>query len=101
MRIIRFVSGGRVLFGNPADGGMATRLEGENLFSLRATGERVKVEKLLSPLVPTDILCIGLNYKDHAAESKSEIPKNPMLFIKASGTLNNPGDPIYILRRSS
>src|SRR6476620_1011747 len=100
MRIIRFMSGGRVMFGNPVDSGTATRLEGENLFSLRATGERVKIDKLLAPLVPTDILCIGLNYKDHAAESKSEIPKNPMLFIKGSNTLNNPGDEIVVPRRS-
>jgi 2-keto-4-pentenoate hydratase/2-oxohepta-3-ene-1,7-dioic acid hydratase in catechol pathway len=65
------------------------------------TDQTLRVEKLLSPLVPTDILCIGLNYRAHAAESGSAIPKNPMLFIKASGTLNNPGDPILIPRRST
>jgi 2-keto-4-pentenoate hydratase/2-oxohepta-3-ene-1,7-dioic acid hydratase in catechol pathway len=98
---MRFVSGNRELFGVPAEGGMAVRLEGEDLFSLKPTGERVKVEKVLAPLVPTDILCIGLNYRDHAAESNSPIPVNPMLFIKASNTLNNPGDPILVPRRSS
>jgi 2-keto-4-pentenoate hydratase/2-oxohepta-3-ene-1,7-dioic acid hydratase in catechol pathway len=46
-------------------------------------------------------LCIGRNYAAHAAESKSEVPKNPMLFIKASGTLNNPNDPISIPRLST
>jgi 2-keto-4-pentenoate hydratase/2-oxohepta-3-ene-1,7-dioic acid hydratase in catechol pathway len=101
MRIIRFMAGGRILFGQPIDEGMATRLDGPDLFSLKATGERVRVEKVLSPLVPTDILCIGLNYRDHAAESNSPIPVNPMLFIKASNTLNNPGDPILVPRRSS
>lgn len=94
------MSGSGVVFGEPMDGGMAMRLEGEDLFSLRKTGERVRVEKLLAPLVPVDILCIGLNYRDHAAESNSPIPVNPMLFIKASNTLNNPGDAIVVPRRS-
>ena len=99
---MRFWSGGREWFGEPAgDGLVAERLEGDDQFSLRRTGEQVPVEKVLAPLVPTDILCIGLNYRDHAAESNSPIPVNPMLFIKASGTLNNPGDPILVPRRSS
>jgi 2-keto-4-pentenoate hydratase/2-oxohepta-3-ene-1,7-dioic acid hydratase in catechol pathway len=50
--------------------------------------------------VPTDILCIGINYREHAAESGSAIPTNPVLFIKASNTLNNPFDPVPIPRRS-
>lgn len=100
MRIIRFLSANRVLFGEPAEEGMALRMEGEDLFSLRKTGERVKVEKMLAPLVPTDILCIGLNYRDHAAESNSPIPVNPMLFIKGSNTLNHPGGAIMVPKRS-
>ena len=59
------------------------------------------VDKLLAPIVPTDILCIGLNYREHAAESGSPVPRVPMLFIKSSNTLNNPGDPILIPRLSS
>jgi 2-keto-4-pentenoate hydratase/2-oxohepta-3-ene-1,7-dioic acid hydratase in catechol pathway len=65
------------------------------------TAEKLAIDKLLAPLVPTDILCIGLNYREHAAESKSEIPKHPMLFIKGSNTLNNPFDPVPVPRRSS
>lgn len=37
------------------------------------------------------IVCIGLNYRDHAAETGATIPRHPMLFIKASNTLNDPG----------
>src|SRR5438874_7425638 len=104
MRIIRFLSGGKICLGTPVDEGFASarRMEGELLSSsFRVTGDTLKVDKLLAPLVPTDILCIGLNYRDHAAESNSPIPKIPMLFIKASGTLNNPGDPIPVPRLSS
>ena len=104
MRIIRFLSGGKSYIGAAVDETLTTarRIEGELLSnSFRVAGDTFKVDKLLAPLVPTDILCIGLNYRDHAAESSSPIPKIPMLFIKASGTLNNPGDPIPVPRLSS
>jgi 2-keto-4-pentenoate hydratase/2-oxohepta-3-ene-1,7-dioic acid hydratase in catechol pathway len=102
MRIIRFLSSGKVHHGQPLDesAARARRIDGDLLGSFRVTDEVLKVEKLLSPIVPTDILCIGLNYRAHAAESNSPIPKVPMLFIKASGTLNNPNDPILLPRMS-
>src|SRR5215468_4693511 len=101
MRIIRFLSGGATYLGQSVDEQTALRIEGDLLSSYRVTAEKLRVEKLLAPLVPTDILCIGLNYRAHAAESGSAIPVNPMLFIKGSNTLNNPFDPIPIPRRSS
>jgi 2-keto-4-pentenoate hydratase/2-oxohepta-3-ene-1,7-dioic acid hydratase in catechol pathway len=101
MRIARFISAGRAYWGQLIDDHTARRIEGDLFAAHMVTNDALKIEKLLAPLIPTDILCIGLNYKDHAAESKSEIPKNPMLFIKASNTLNHPGDPIPIPRRSS
>jgi len=67
----------------------------------RVTDQRLAVEKLLAPIVPADILCIGLNYREHAKESGGQIPENPMLFIKAGSSLQNPFDPILIPRRSS
>jgi len=76
----------------------ALRIEGDLFGSHRVTDQKLAIEKLLAPIVPVDILCIGLNYREHAKESNSEIPKNPMLFIKASNTLNNPGDPIPMPR---
>jgi 2-keto-4-pentenoate hydratase/2-oxohepta-3-ene-1,7-dioic acid hydratase in catechol pathway len=101
MRIIRFLSGGKVHRGKEIDSTKALRIEGGLFTGYRVTDEVLPVEKLLAPWVPTDILCIGLNYRQHAAESGSQPPKTPMLFIKSSNTLNNPGDPILIPRRSS
>lgn len=101
MRIIRFMSGGKVHLGEWVDEKTALQIDGDLLGDFRVTEKRLAVEKLLAPLVPTDILCIGLNYREHAKESGSSIPENPMLFIKASNTLNNPGDPILIPRRST
>ncbi|HEY7118850.1 MAG TPA: fumarylacetoacetate hydrolase family protein [Tepidisphaeraceae bacterium] len=102
MRIIRFVSGGQLHLGQPLDDRFTTalRIDGDLLGQYRVTDQRLKVDKLLAPIVPSDILCIGLNYREHAAESGSQIPVNPMLFIKSGNTLQNPLDPILIPRRS-
>ncbi|HUB27035.1 MAG TPA: fumarylacetoacetate hydrolase family protein [Tepidisphaeraceae bacterium] len=100
MKIARLLSGGREYLGQYTGGDEALLIEGD-LFQPRPTPRKIKIDKLLAPLIPTDILCIGLNYRQHAAESRSEIPARPLLFIKASNTLNNPFDPILIPRMSS
>ena len=100
MRIVRFISGGKVYQGQDVDGRSARVIQGDLFGDHRVTDRVLPVEKLLAPLVPTDILCIGLNYREHAAESGSAVPQNPVLFIKASNTLNNPGDAIPIPKRS-
>lgn len=52
--------------------------------------------KLLSPVVPSNIYCIGLNYREHAMESGIAIPETPVVFMKPTSTLLNPGEPIVI-----
>src|SRR5687768_5664658 len=101
MRLVRFLSGGAEHFGRQLDDSTAVEIEGGLFGARRETGRRLPIEKLLAPLVPADILCIGLNYREHAAESGSAIPENPMLFIKSSNALNHPFDPIPVPRRSS
>ena len=101
MRIVRFLSAGEIHLGKQVDDQLALRIEGDLFGATASPSTQLEIEKLLAPLVPTDILCIGLNYREHAAESKSAIPENPMLFIKAGNTLNNPFDPIPVPRRSS
>lgn len=100
MKIVRFVSNSHVHHGQYLDDRTAQLIEGDLFGKYCLTEQKLPIDKLLAPLAPTDILCIGLNYREHAAESQSTIPVNPMLFIKASNTLNNPGDPILIPRRS-
>ena len=59
-----------------------------------------KSAKYLTPIPsPGKILCIGLNYRKHAEEGKQAIPENPVLFMKNSGTVQNPGDPIVLPRK--
>lgn len=47
--------------------------------------------KLLAPCAPTKIVCVGKNYADHAREMGGEPPERPVLFLKASNTVNVPG----------
>jgi 2-keto-4-pentenoate hydratase/2-oxohepta-3-ene-1,7-dioic acid hydratase in catechol pathway len=100
MRIVRFVSSGKVCLGQQLDDSTALEIEGDLFGTHRVTERKLRIEKLLAPLIPTDILCIGLNYRDHAKESNSQVPENPMLFIKSSNTLNNPFDPIPVPKLS-
>jgi 2-keto-4-pentenoate hydratase/2-oxohepta-3-ene-1,7-dioic acid hydratase in catechol pathway len=50
--------------------------------------------KLLAPCIPTKAVCMGLNYHDHAKEMKSQLPEQPLIFIKPSSALSNPNDGI-------
>ena len=45
---------------------------------------------------PSKIVCIGLNFRDHAAESKMDLPKEPVMFFKASSALVGPDDDLVI-----
>ncbi len=47
---------------------------------------------------PSKIVCIGLNFRDHAAESDMDLPKEPVIFFKASTALAGPNDPVRIPR---
>lgn len=49
---------------------------------------------------PGKIICIGLNYSDHAAESGMPVPAEPIVFLKASNTVIGPYDPVLIPRTS-
>jgi len=49
---------------------------------------------------PGKVLCLGLNYRDHAAESGAEVPSEPVIFSKASSSVIGPGQPIRLPRTS-
>ena len=72
-------------------------LEGE-LFESYEAGDAVArdAHRLLAPITPSKIVCIGLNYKDHAAEQGKPLPKAPLMFIKPSTSVVGPGDTILL-----
>lgn len=97
MKIVRFLDDhSREQFGCQHANGTVTVAHGGIYDGLTDTGEVATVKKLLAPIAPTDILCIGLNYQFHADEGGLEVPKYPLLFMKASSCVQNPGDPILI-----
>ena len=58
--------------------------------------------KLLAPVPrPPKVICVGLNYRDHAIESNMEIPKVPTIFNKFPNTVIGPGEPIVLPKLSS
>ena len=50
---------------------------------------------------PTKIVCIGLNFRDHAEESGMDIPKEPVIFFKATSSLVGPNDPLVIPKNAA
>ncbi len=97
MKIIRFQDpSGHVHYGKPVSPTSARLIEGDIYGTYSVTEQVVLVEKLLAPVVPTSILCIGLNYRFHAEETGAKIPEHPVLFMKAVNALNHPGDAIVI-----
>lgn len=51
---------------------------------------------VLVPVNPSKIICVGRNYADHAAELGNEVPRQPLLFLKAPSSLITEGDPIVL-----
>ena len=99
MRIVRFIdSHGKEQWGTGFAGDSAELLEGDPLTAPSPTGRRVTVQKLLAPVVPSNIYCIGANYKEHAREAGFPIPKYPVVFMKPTSAVSNPGDPVPIPR---
>jgi 2-keto-4-pentenoate hydratase/2-oxohepta-3-ene-1,7-dioic acid hydratase in catechol pathway len=52
--------------------------------------------KALAPVTPSKIVCVGLNYKDHAAELGKKLPPEPLLFLKPSTAVLDPGKSIKL-----
>jgi 2-keto-4-pentenoate hydratase/2-oxohepta-3-ene-1,7-dioic acid hydratase in catechol pathway len=55
--------------------------------------ERVR---LLAPVLPTKVLCVGKNYADHAAEMGGDVPAEPLIFSKPSTAVIGPGEAIRL-----
>jgi 2-keto-4-pentenoate hydratase/2-oxohepta-3-ene-1,7-dioic acid hydratase in catechol pathway len=97
MRLVRFVAEGCAGFGVYKEDGIQP-VSWEPFDYLVSTIEIVDpaTATLLSPIEPSKIIAVGLNYRDHAEEFALEIPDEPLLFMKASTTVLEPdGQVIY------
>ncbi|KAF1772173.1 Cysteine peptidase [Phytophthora cactorum] len=88
--LTRFVDeNGAIRCGQRTDDGSTALLveDDDPLGSLHFTGETATIEKVLAPVVPSQILGIGLNYRKHAKETNMPEPKFPVLFTKGVNAL--------------
>jgi 2-keto-4-pentenoate hydratase/2-oxohepta-3-ene-1,7-dioic acid hydratase in catechol pathway len=99
MRIVRYLDRERrTHYGTEASDGSIFRIDGDIFGAWSTTTAPADVSKRLAPVAPTQILCIGLNYRRHAEEQGAKIPEHPILFMKGIGALQHPGDPIQLPR---
>jgi 2-keto-4-pentenoate hydratase/2-oxohepta-3-ene-1,7-dioic acid hydratase in catechol pathway len=101
MRIARIAdSAGGIHFASPTgDPGIFDELRGTWQTGFEMTGRKLEAVRTLPPLAPAAIFAIGLNYRDHAAETGAEIPPFPVLFMKNIRAAIGPGDAIRLPRR--
>lgn len=94
-RFVRFVAGKEVLYGK-LEGEMIQALEGDIFGDYRVTGRQYELKdvRLLAPCQPSKAVCVGLNYRRHAAELTMTVPEEPVIFIKPSTSIIGPGDDI-------
>lgn len=73
-------------------------IEGHPFGKLSFSGARWALSdvRLLSPILPSKVVCVGRNYADHAAELGNEVPKEPLLFLKPSTSVIGPRDAIRL-----
>ena len=99
MKLIRHqANNGTIQHASLQPDGTARRIEGDLFGDFHVTDEIITPGKLLAPLAPTAIFCIGLNYRKHAEESNAAIPQYPVLFMKSPGAVQNPGGDIVLPR---
>lgn len=99
MNIVRYLDrAGQVHVGHEDADGSVFRIDGDLFGDFTVTDRRVESQMVrrLMPVVPAQIMCIGLNYRRHAEETKAKIPEYPILFMKGLGAAQDPGGPIAI-----
>jgi 2-keto-4-pentenoate hydratase/2-oxohepta-3-ene-1,7-dioic acid hydratase in catechol pathway len=100
VRLVRFRFGDRIATGGIEHGSDTIRvLRGTFFEDPVPTGEEVPLDdvRLLAPVLPSKVVAVGKNYAAHAAEFGSEVPEEPLLFLKPSTAVTGPGDAIPLL----
>lgn len=98
MKICRFLKDGRIGIGIVEGDEIWVCDEGLNKTEQLWYRDEVK---LLPAAAPSKVVCVGRNYAEHAAELGNEVPKSPLLFLKAPSSIIADGDNIVIPPQSS
>jgi 2-keto-4-pentenoate hydratase/2-oxohepta-3-ene-1,7-dioic acid hydratase in catechol pathway len=100
MRLVRFRHGDRIATGAVERGSDEIQvLKGTFFEDPLPTGETIPLDdvRLLAPVLPSKLVCVGKNYAAHAAEFGMQVPEEPLLFLKPSTAVIGPNDPIELL----
>src|ERR1043165_7945988 len=102
MKFCRFVAGSNVSAFGILDGDTIQEISAAPWYEWNETGRTTAVgdARLLAPVDPRKIVCIGRNYAAHAAELGNEVPKDPLIFLKPSTSIVGPGEPIVLPKYS-
>jgi 2-keto-4-pentenoate hydratase/2-oxohepta-3-ene-1,7-dioic acid hydratase in catechol pathway len=104
MKICHFLHENKEYWGTLGDGRVntfsSTRID--DFFDNSDWAESFEIEtvKFLLPVAPSKIVCVGRNYAEHAAELGNEVPKSPLLFLKAPSSLITHEEAIIIPEQS-
>jgi 2-keto-4-pentenoate hydratase/2-oxohepta-3-ene-1,7-dioic acid hydratase in catechol pathway len=95
MKIVRFRAGGKTRYG-VLEGTHIVEYAGTPYGTFKKARRKYPLKQtlLLTPVVPTKIVGVGLNYRDRAEESGLQVPSEPILFLKPLSALCGPDDPI-------
>lgn len=98
MRIARFRDGKNQAQYGIVEGDTLAVAGGDPIQGLRRTGATAPLAgaKLLAPVDPVNVLCIGQNYKAHVEEGGANLPKAPILFMKSTTSVIGPDAPVVI-----
>jgi 2-keto-4-pentenoate hydratase/2-oxohepta-3-ene-1,7-dioic acid hydratase in catechol pathway len=96
VRVVRVFTGDDVRYGL-ADEGSITLISDEP-FAAWETEETIALQgaRLMPPSMPTKIVCVGINYKTHAAEMGHKLPEDPVIFLKPPTSMNATGGEIHL-----
>jgi 2-keto-4-pentenoate hydratase/2-oxohepta-3-ene-1,7-dioic acid hydratase in catechol pathway len=98
MEIVRIENvDGEICYGCEV-GNRVFRLEGDLYGTFSCSETLLQPVRRLAPVEPTAIYGIGLNYREHAAELGAELPEFPVVFMKSTTSVQNPGEPILLPR---
>jgi 2-keto-4-pentenoate hydratase/2-oxohepta-3-ene-1,7-dioic acid hydratase in catechol pathway len=97
MQIFKFESNdGRAYMGCDLKDGSASIIEGDIFGDFIITSKKAIIKKILAPVDPAAIFCIGLNYRMHAKELGMDLPQYPVVFMKNPGAATGHLDDIQI-----
>ena len=99
-RIFRVSQAGETFYAIERDGEWRRAVLNGDIYGGYRAGEAVDPGKgalnTRSPVRPSKMVCVGLNYRDHAAEMKKALPPEPLIFFKPSTAVADPGAPILL-----